>query len=90
MEQNTTNDQAIENLKKNAARWRLAAVILGIACVVLVVYANVQKAIAEENLIQANIARAEAEKQKKVADANAIKAQETAKLAEELAKAPKK
>lgn len=81
-------EQRIKELeqKRKLQRARTTAIVFGVItglALIALVYAFVQKGIADENLIQANIARAEAEKQKKLADENAIKAQEAAKLAEE-------
>ena len=93
MEQNTTKDQT-----RSATRWRLAAIILGIACVVLIVYAKVQKAIAEENLrvameaqMKTDACAHEAMAQRKLAEEAAMRAKEAQVEAEKaLAKALKK
>lgn len=98
MEPNNTKDPTIESFKRNTTRWRLATIILGIACVVLVVYAKVQKTIADENMqvameaqMKTDACAREAVMQRKLAEEAAMRAREAQVQAENaLSKALKK
>jgi WD40 repeat protein len=81
-------EQRIKELeqKRKLQRARTTAIVFGVItglALIALVYAFVQKGVADENLRQAKIAQAEAEKQRKLADASALKAQEAARIAEE-------
>src|ERR1043166_2198139 len=72
-------EQRIKELeqKRKLERARTTAIVFGVItglALIALVYAFVQKGIADDNLIAANIAKAEALTQKKLADENAVKA----------------